>query len=193
LDANQFSFDVEAGDGTAFELAKAGGIWQLTDGGPVELQTGINDLGAIAPGANAVFRVDEDGTIWQWNGTPCGQSPCFNWTGLDTNPAARAISAGGSLFQLHSDGSIWRFTGTACSSAGCPGWVQLDNNPAATAIAASVERELSGVSAAGGRTEARSAGATVPDHDGRTPFSFRAMGGRARRSPRPRPRRTVRW
>jgi peptidyl-Asp metalloendopeptidase len=102
---------------------------------------------------DALYQLHKDGSIWQYNGTPCVDAThCPGWQQLDNNPAAIAIAAsagywteigllggippGQHLHQLHQDGSIWQYTGPPCIDSGhCPGWRRLDNNPKSAALA----------------------------------------------------------
>jgi hypothetical protein len=82
---------------------------------------------AGTPDDVALYQLHNDGTIWQYLGTPIE-----GWQLLDNNRAAVQIAAGGpDVYQLHNDGTIWRYTGTPVT-----GWQMLDNNPATTAIVA---------------------------------------------------------
>jgi hypothetical protein len=69
-----------------------------------------------------LFQLHNDGSLWQYSGTP------GNWVLLDNNPATTSMVArGGTLYQMHADGSIWKYTGPPMT-----GWVQINDNPPAT-------------------------------------------------------------
>ncbi len=128
---------IAAGYYSAFELTTSDNINQFTGAAcengtcPGWLAVGETSYGSEIAAANNLFKLQKafnTNSVWQYNGTPCGNG-CNGWAELDNNSAIAYIVAGGNtVYEQHLDGSIWQSTGQACGSSGCPGWIELDNN-----------------------------------------------------------------
>lgn len=152
LDDNPATKMIAAGENFAgyglFELHFSGSIWQYTGTpcsngvcpGWIEEDNNSRTTQIIAAGGTLCFQTNcpsisplvqlwNNGTIWQYTGTPCNSTGCPGWQMLDDNSATIKIfgfasgSGGpGSIFQFHNDGSIWEYVGPPCSGNSCPGW-----------------------------------------------------------------------
>lgn len=93
-------------------------------------QIGDNTNTMQITAGNGMYQLQSNGSVWQYDGTPCSGVNCNGWLELDFNPAIASIIAGqNTVYEKHNNGSIWQFTGPACGTVGgCPGWVELDNN-----------------------------------------------------------------
>ena len=150
-----------------FQLHASGWIWQSTGvpcsgnscPGWIPLDTNAATKHIIAAGGNMnlcfdtscpptpavppLVQVHANGSVWQYNGTPCKNGVCQGWTQIDNAHAgtqefgfANGFGGAGSIFQLH-DGTIFRYTGQPCNYGVCPGWQPIGNAPfAKQAVAA---------------------------------------------------------
>ena len=91
--------------------------------------------GGVSAWGQDLYRMNADGSIWEYTGQPCNANGCGGWMELDSNPGTYMIASSGiNLYQMHTDGSIWEYTGTPCIANDCAGWVMLDDNPQGAAI-----------------------------------------------------------
>ena len=144
-----------------FQLHVSGGVWQSTGTpcsgnsclGWTELDNNSETAQITAAGGKLNFcfgtncpptpnvpplvQSHADGSIWQYNGTPCNGGSCTGWTQIDFAHAGTQVfgfvngqGGAGSIFQIH-DGMIFKYTGQPCSGTGlnqvCPGWQWIES------------------------------------------------------------------
>jgi hypothetical protein len=78
-----------------------------------------------------LYSAQNNGSVWQFSGTPCNGNDGSGWYQIDNNPDMAYIVAGyNTVYEVHKSGSIWQYTGVPCNynATVCSGWTMLSSS-----------------------------------------------------------------